>query len=375
MKVIYLDNAATTIVDSEILTNYFQLLENNFVNADALYGSAIDIKNLIEKSRESIAKLLNVEREEIIFTSGASEGNNMIIKGLVDKYPKRKHIITSNIEHSSVKEVVEYLRLYHQFEVDEVKVDTEGNLDFEQFKQCLRQDTLLVSIMMVNNEVGTILPIDKIAAYTRQHSQAFLHSDMTQALGKLPVDCHQVDFASFSAHKIGGLKGSGFIYRRKSIKLIPLIHGGQQEFGLRGGTSNFAGHIMLAKTLRKSLEQMKLHGEQVKHLMDVTIDELSKIDGVVINSQQHSPYILNFSLRKIRSQVAITAFDQHGILLSGMSTCSTRKHQESKVLLAMGFDGWRSENCLRISFIYDTTRADVDCFLTVLKELIRQYGK
>jgi len=374
MSKLYFDNAATTVVDREVLQQYFRLLSESHENPDALYSSAVNLKALMENSRQHVAQLLNVAPEEIIFTSGASEGNNFVIKGLAAAYPNRKHIITSNIEHSSVKEVLDYLKQFQQYEIDEIKVNIAGELDFEQFKLCLRDDTLLVTMMTVNNEVGTILPINEVASYTKKHSKAFVHTDATQALGKVPLNLTNIDLASFSAHKINGLKGNGMVYRKKNVKLVPLIHGGQQEFGLRGGTSNVVSVIMLAKTLRKALTSMNQQAERINELCEYTKQELMKIDGVVVNSQRHSPYIINFSIRQMTSQIAISALDQLGFALSGMSTCSTRKHQSSKVLSAMGFKSWRSENCLRISFIYDTTKADVDRLLVAIKELIGRYG-
>ena len=370
MKV-YFDNAATTAITSSLLKQIEDLLRNQYYNADSLYDDAIMVKKLLETSRGNIATMLAVKTEEIIFTSGASEGNNLIIKGIVDYYQgKRKHLITTDIEHSSVKVVFDYYQELG-YQVDRIKVNEKGELDFKQFKNLLKEDTLLVSIMSVNNEVGTILPVKELAEYTKANSRAFFHSDMTQSLGKLPIDLLNIDYASFSAHKFGGFKGSGFIYKRKGSNLLPLIMGGQQEFNLRAGTSNAPFQILLAKTLRLALDN---DIERIIELNKRLIEGLSDIGQVKINGYNASPFIINFSLANLSSQVAINALAKKGIMVSGQSTCSSKKYEYSRVLKSMGFDETRCRNSLRVSFWYNNTIAEIEYFLKRVIEVINEYS-
>ncbi len=368
---IYFDNAATTPVEKTISEALLKLLENQYYNADSLYDNAIKLKQQIEKSRQAVAALLGAKAAELIFTSGASEGNNQIIRGLVDYYGnKRPHLITTTVEHSSVKEVFDYYE-NQGFRVDRIAVNQKGELDFQQLATCLKKDTLLVSIMAVNNEVGTIFPVNELAHYVKENSRAFFHSDMTQALAKVPVSLDNIDFASFSLHKIGGLKGSGFIYKRWGTNLIPLIMGGQQEFNQRAGTSNAPYQLLAAKTLDLALKQDQ---NQIKGLAETLVVGLQKIAAVKINSAHATPYIVNFSLDNISSQVAINALANKGIMVSGQSTCSTKKYEYSLVLKNMGFPEKFCRNSLRVSFWHQNTIKEVEIFLRCLQEVISSYG-
>ncbi len=371
MKV-YLDNAATTPLYPEVLNSLNDLLKSQYINADSLYQEAAKIKELLEKSRSYVSSFLGVKSDEIIFTSGASEGNNLIIRGVVDYYRNnRKHLITTNIEHSSVKSIFNYLESIG-YQVDRINIDKHGNFDFKTFKEVLRKDTLLVSIMSVNNEVGTILPIFEIFKYTKENSQAFTHTDATQSLTKIKFDQQYLDFASFSAHKFGGLKGSGFIYKRNGTNLLPLIIGGQQEFGYRAGTSNYHYHILLAKTLRLANSE---DDQKIVELNNLLRKELSKIEEVSINSYNGSPYITNFYVDGLGSQILINALDKKGFMISGQSTCSTRRHEYSEVLVNMGFSMLEASNSIRVSFWHQNKREEVLEFIKALKEVIKEYGK
>lgn len=370
MKSVYFDNAATTPVDKEFVLALSDLLENQYLNADSLYEGAVSLKSQLESARSKLASLLKVESEEIIFNSGASEGNNMIIKGLLDYYPKRTHIITTNIEHPSVTEVFNYYEKLG-YKVNRVPVNTKGEFDFNYLADCIREDTLLVSVMAVNNETGLILPLEKIKTFIREKSRAFFHSDMTQALGKMTLDLSIVDFASFSAHKLGGFKGTGFIYKKKGTNLIPLIHGGQQEFNQRAGTSNAPYQILLPNIVEKALNE---NGKKIVELNALLKNGLKEIEGVKINSCLGSPYILNFSLPNMSSQTAINALSNKGIMISGQATCSTSKSKHSLVLRNMGFPLKDCQNVLRVSLWHQNTKEEIEYFVACLKEVDDEYG-
>ncbi|MGB4985400.1 MAG: cysteine desulfurase family protein [Erysipelotrichaceae bacterium] len=375
MNNIYLDNAATTRVDDEVFVSYCQLIKDMYYNADSLYSQGATVNKYIEQARERIANLLCVSSKEIIFTSGSSEGNNFIIRGLVDYYHNpKKRLITTCVEHSSVYNVFKY---YEQlgYDVIYLDVDKDGVLDYHQLEKALNDDTLLVSIMAVNNEVGTIFDLNKINEIVRSKSKAYIHCDGTQALGKIDIDLSLVDFASFSMHKINGLKGSGFVYKKNNINLVPLIIGGQQEFGYRGGTSNAPCIIVMAKTLRLILEKKKRLTSYIQELHDYAIERLLSMDKVHINSKNSSNFIINFYLEDISSQVLINALDARGIYISGKSTCSSKKKEDSKVLIAMGFSELAAHNSVRISFDYHSSKKDIDILVNNLLEIRGLYAK
>ena len=370
MTKIYLDNAATTPVEESLIGQLTDLLKNQYVNADSLYEDAVAVKRQLEAARSTIAKQLKVKDREIIFTSGASEGNNQIIRGVIDFFAgKNRQLITTDIEHSSVKQVFDYYESLG-YPVVRIKVNKDGIFDMDQLRSVLAKDALLVAVMGVNNETGTILPIKEIAEYVKTNSRAYVFSDLTQALGKVPFSLENLDFASFSAHKFGGFKGSGFIYKKESANLRPLIMGGQQEFDLRAGTSNTPYQILLAKAIAMVLAH---DNKNIRQLNDYLKERLGEIEGITINSKNSSPFILNFSITGLTSQVAINALSQRGIMVSGQSTCSSQKYEYSRVLTSMGFDSETARNTLRVSFWHQNTQAEVDCFIDNLKEVINDY--
>ncbi len=293
---VYLDYAATTPLNKDIYNSYNQLLLESFANADSNHFLGNQAKNYLKTSRVRIADLLNIEEKEVIFTSGSTEANNMAIKGVCFAYLARgQHIITTKIEHPSVLDCFKQLETLFNFEVDYLDVDKNGCVDLDNLKSHLRKDTILVSIMAVNNEIGSINDIKEIVRVVRENSTAFLHVDATQAIGKENIDFSQVDLYTFSAHKIYGLKGSGVLIKKENVRLIPLITGGEQEQGLRGGTSNWAAYTMMAKTLRIALNNLVSNHLKVSDLNTYTRKKLSSIKGIEFNSSNKAtPYILNF---------------------------------------------------------------------------------
>lgn len=377
---IYLDYVSTTPLNPEVQKMYQSLLNDYFANADSLYSLGLQTSSLMEKSRHLIADILQVKPTEIFFTSGASESNNMAIKGCAFQYQNRgKHIITTAIEHSSVYNACLELRDTFGFEVDFLSVDSKGVLNLKELEEKLREDTILVSIMYVNNEVGMIQPIQQIhQIISKKYPKIKFHVDMVQALGKIPIDLSIVDMASFSAHKIYGLKGSGLLYKKENTTLIPLINGGQQEYGLRGGTSNTATHTMFAKTLRLALENQSEKYQYVKSLCQYMRTELSQEPDIIMNSPQEncSPYILNFSCIGYKPEVILHALESHECYVSTKSTCSSHKNDVSRTLVAMNISPDVAQSAIRISFSHLTTKDEIDEFLyhlsTILKTIKKQ---
>lgn len=376
---IYLDYVSTTPLNSEVNKMYQSLLNNYFANSDSLYSLGIQTSRLMEQSRHLIAEMLNVKPTEIIFTSGASESNNMAIKGCAFQYQNRgKHIITTAIEHSSVYNTFVQLRDVFGFEVDFISVDQEGNLNLDELASKIRKDTILVSTMYVNNEIGVINPIRKIKEIIEKCNPITkYHVDMVQALGKIPIDLSIVDLASFSAHKIYGLKGSGILYKKESTSLVPLINGGQQEEGMRGGTSNTATHTMFAKTLRLALENQDEKYQHVLSIHQYVRQELEKEEDIVINTpiKNFSPYILNFSCIGYKPEVLLHALEKMECYISTKSTCSSHKNDVSKTLAAMKLNDDIAKSALRISFSHLTTQEEIDEFLYHLHKILKSIKK
>ena len=366
---IYLDHVSTTRPDPEVLETYFHLLRTQYSNSDALYDDGVTLYRLQEQSRARIAELLGVKAEEILFTSGASEANNMALKGVAWK-KRSGHIISSYYEHSSVYEALKQLQS-HGFEVTLLKPGANGRIDPQKVAEALREDTILVSIMQVNNELGSINDISAIKKIVKKQSHAYFHCDITQALGKTDVDLEDIDLASFSAHKIHGLKGSGVLVRKRHVEMEALISGGQQEFSLRGGTSNAPVNIVLAKTLRKALEKQPAAAKRISTLHAYLMERLKSLDGVRINSPADGlANLVNIST-PVKSEVMLNCLNLKGIMVSSKSTCGSRKSEVSRSLEAMGID---DEYALRISLDAENTEAELDQLIRALKESIEKYG-
>ena len=371
---IYLDNASSTKVDPEVLKTYEKLLESYYANSESLYDEGSEIKAMLNKARNQIAGLLHVDKEEVIFTSGATEANAAAIKGVAFARKDKKHIITTKIEHSSVMNNCRQLEEVFGYDVTYLDVNENANISLEAVKEALRKDTCLVSIMQVNNEVGSILPINEIAEYIKKNSEAYMHVDLTQAIGKVDIDLTNVDLASFSLHKIHGLKGSGILIKKKHVPFVELISGGDQEFGLRGGTPNALANIVAAKALRLILENKEKFLNHTKELYEYTLDKLKEIDGILINSPKDSiPCIINFSYENIPSEVMQNALNKRGFMVSARSTCEVQNNS-SYVLKAMGLSDKIATSCIRISFSLENTKEEIDQFIEALKEIIENYG-
>jgi len=372
MNNIYLDYASTTPVRKEILESYKKLLDLSYANSDSIHALGSEASKYLTAARKQIASLLNVKDKEVIFTSGSTESNNLVVKGVALAYKGRgKHIITSSIEHPSLLDSCKWLEENMGFEVTYLPVDKDGRVTLESLKNSLRKDTILVSVMAINNELGSINDIYSLSKYVKENSSALFHCDATQAIGKEDIDYTYVDLYNFSAHKIYSLKGSGVLVKREKARLTPLISGGQQEFNLRGGTINYHAHVMCSKALRIAMENHKKEYEHVKMIHDYLLDKLTTtFDDLLVNSGVNStPYILNFAFKNKRGEVIVNALSNRGIYISSKSACSSYSKDYSKSVYEVTHDEFISKNSLRVSFSYLTSKEEIDIFVKELKEI------
>ncbi len=376
---IYLDYTATTPLNKEVLATYSKLLNDKFANPDSIHQLGLETEMLMNQSREKIASMLRVKYDEIIFTSGASESNNTAIKGIAFAYQNRgKHIITTTCEHSSVSDTCKQLETMFGYEITYIQVNKHGQLDLEQLQNSIRKDTILVSLMHINNEVGFINPIDKVIQIVKEKNPLVkIHVDMVQSFGKVPIDLKQIDLASFSAHKIYGLKGSGLLYKKSDCKLLPLINGGQQEFHLRAGTSNVFANIVLAKTIRLALTNIEQKLNHVLELNQFLRSELEKIEGVVINTplQNGSPYILNVSFIGYKPEVFVHELETYDIYVSTRSACSTKSTNMAKTLQMMNVPKPIGISAIRISLSHLTSKQDIKILIDAIYKTMKKLKK
>ena len=372
---VYLDHAGTTKPDPEVLKTYTALLADHYANSESLYDEGSEVHRMMEKARSAAAGLLGVSPSELIFTGGSCESNSMAVKGTLLACPTKKHIITTPIEHSSILNAVKQMERLFGCQVTWLRLNEHGAVDAQEVRNALRPDTALVSVMCVNNETGAVNPIEEIASIVKKESHAYFHSDLTQAIGKIPVSLVNVDLASISAHKLHGLKGSGILVKKTHVPMEPLISGGEQEYGLRGGTANAVADIVFAKTLRLALERQAQTAAHTAKLNQRLRQGLSEIEGIEFNSPVNAiPEVLNFSYEAIPSEVMQNELNRRGFMVSARSTCESNSNNPSYVLLAMGCSERRASCSIRVSLSLETTEAEIDAFIEAVKEMIQQYG-
>ncbi len=372
---IYFDNASTTAVHPDVLKTYESLIEKYYVNSESLYEEGTEVHRMMEKARAATAGLLGVKNNEIIFTGGSSESNSLALKGVMFARKDKKHIITSQIEHSSVLNSCRQLERVFGYEVTYLPVSSQGTVSAEDVRKALRNDTGIVSLMQVNNETGSVFPISEIKEIVKKQSQAYLHVDMTQAMGKVDCSLKDIDLASVSAHKLEGLKGSGILVKKAHVQIEPIISGGEQEYGIRGGTSNAPADIVFAKTLRLALENQKKYHNDILYMKNRLLEGLKSIEGIEINSPEDGiASTVNFSYEKIPSEVMQNALNSKGFMVSARSTCESGSNNPSYVLTAMGYSERRASCCIRVCLSYHNTPQEVDLFIDALKEIISHYG-
>lgn len=372
MNSVYLDYAATTPICDDVLESYYKLLKENYGNSDSLHQLGNKAATYLKKARAQIANLLDCKENNIIFTSGSTESNNMAIKGIAFAYMNRgKHIITSKIEHPSVLDSCKQLEELFGFEITYLNVNKDGKIDLNELKNSLRKDTILVSIMAVNNEMGSIQNIKEISMIIKENSTALYHIDATQAMCKEELDYSVADIYNFSSHKFYGLKGSSVLIKKDKVRLVPLLSGGQQENGSRGGTVNWISHVMLAKSLRLGIEKFDEHYAYVKELKEYLLGKLRGIEGLIVNSPKDStPYILNVYFKNKRGEVIMNALSNKGIYVSTKSACSSRSKDYSASLYEVTNDMTISKNSIRISLSHLTTKEELDFFVSELKNIV-----
>ncbi|BBN99447.1 cysteine desulfurase family protein [Sporolactobacillus terrae] len=373
---IYLDNSATTKPYAEVLDTYRTVSEQFFANPSSLHSLGGKSEQLLTRSREQAAALLGVEPGEIVFTSGGTEGNNLAIKGAAFAYRKRgKHLITTAIEHASAGGAFTQLESLG-FDVTYLPVDRDGRVSFEQFKQAYRDDTILVSLMHVNNEVGTVQPVKEIAAFLSDKPKTVFHVDHVQGFSKVPLQLAEsgIDLCTISGHKFHGPKGTGLLYVRQGTVLSPLFAGGGQEQQRRSGTENLPGICGMVKALRITREHQNEGICHLQKLQNQLFEGLRNIDGAVIHTPvEHSaPSIVNVALRGVKSEVLVHALEKDEIYVSTKSACSSKENKASAVLTAMGISDEEAEQTIRISLAYETTEQDIAVFLKKLAERVGQ---
>ena len=373
-NVIYLDNAATTKVDPEVLNSYNQITLKYFANPSSIHSLGQESSRLLDKSREQILNVLKLTHHDVIFTSGATEANNLAIKGYCFANRSRgKHIITSATEHPSVLNTVLEMQDFG-FEVTVLPVNKEGQIEVNSLKAAIREDTILVSLMMVNNEVGAINPIKEVGEYLKKFPKIAFHVDMVQAIGKLPLDFNNIDMFSIAGHKIHGLLGSGLLIKEKKIILKAINQGGGQENNLRSGTNTLALSASLAKALRLAIEGGANNFKKVKVLSERLLGYLKdNKDKYLINSyNEDNPYIVNFSLLHHKASVVVEALSNRGIMVSSLSACHAKNEDYSKVVYAMYQDLNLAHNTIRISFDKDNTLEEVEALIKNLEEILKE---
>lgn len=377
---IYFDNAATTKPFNQALETYKEVALKIWGNPSSLHSLGSQATRILDASRKQIAELLGRSSEEIFFTSGGTEADNWAIKGIAyEKLPYGNHIIVSDIEHPAVKESAVWLS-QHGFEVSYCPVDKAGFLDLAALKDMIRDETTLVSVMAVNNEVGAIQPLAEIAEILEAYPGVSFHVDAVQAIGKIPTESFmldRVDFASFSSHKFHGLRGVGFLYVKKGKKISPLLTGGGQEGDKRSTTENVAGIAATAKALRLTLENMQVKTDRIFKMKEILFEELSKYSDVTIFSglEGYAPNILTFGIKGVRGEVTVHAFEDYDIYISTTSACSSKAGKPAGTLLSMGVPTKLATSAVRISLDDDNDMGQIEQFLTTFKIIYEQTRK
>lgn len=377
---IYFDNAATTQTQPEVIKTYTEVATKIWGNPSSLHNLGTQATRILEASRRQIAELLGKESKEIFFTSGGTEGDNWVIKGVAfEKAHLGKHIIVSAIEHPAVKESALWLKT-QGFEVDLAPVNTQGFVDVSALETLIRPDTTLVSVMAVNNEIGAIQPIQEISQLLADKPTISFHVDAVQAIGKVPTEQYltdRVDFASFSGHKFHSVRGVGFVYIKAGKKIAPLLTGGGQESDKRSTTENVAGIAATAKALRLTMDKAADSQKQLAAMKQILVDELSKYQDVTIFSGMENfvTSILTFGIKNIRGEVIVHAFEDHQIYISTTSACSSKAGKPAGTLIAMGVPQKLAQTAVRVSLDGDNDMGQIEQFLTIFKQIYHNTQK
>ena len=370
---IYFDNAATTKIYDDALTSYVQVSQKFFGNPSSLHQLGVDAYQVLTKARAQVASLLSVQPEEIFFTSGGTESNNWAIKGTaLEKSVFGKHIITTKIEHPSVLQTCKQLERFG-FEVTYLDVDSKGIVNVEQLKESIRKDTILVSVMAVNNEVGAVQPIAEIAKVLEKYPSIHFHVDCVQAVERASqlLSIGRIDLLSLSAHKFHGPRGVGIMYKKFGRKIQALLTGGGQEKGERSTTENLPGIVATTKALRMALEEESVTGELRSQLWK---ELATKPEIRIFSPEDGASHVLCFAIKGVRGEVVVHAFENHGIYISTTSACSSKKADSSSTLYAMDVPTEWATGAVRVSFSNDNTKEEVEQFIKVQHQLMKQFS-
>ena len=380
MRQIYLDHNATTPLRKEVLDAMMPYLTSDYGNASSIHSKGQSALKAVESSREIIGETIGTEAVDIVFTSGGTESDNFAIKGVaIANLDKGRHLITTQIEHHAVLESCKFLEEQLGFEVTYLPVDKYGVVDLSRLKEAIKKDTVLVSVMFANNEIGTIQPIKEIAKITKEKG-VYFHTDAVQALGKESIDVEDlgVDLCSFSAHKLGGPKGVGVSYIRKGVKIVPFQTGGYHERKRRAGTLNVPGIVGFAKAMEIAKRDMKKNNKHMKKLTKKLLIGLQKeLDEIYLNGHPDNRLsnTLNVSFRYIEGESLILNFDMKGIFASTGSACTSGSLETSHVLTSIGVPPDRTQGSIRFSFGYENKDEDVDYCLTEIPPIVKRLRK
>lgn len=373
---IYLDNAATTKVNEKVLESMMPYFSEIYCNPSAAYSFATKGRIAIEEARNHTAKLIGASDMEIYFTSGGSESDNWAIKAVAESFSdKGKHIITTKIEHHAVLHTCEYLER-HGFDITYLNVDSDGKVRLDELKKSIREDTILISVMTANNEIGTIQPVAEIGKIAHEKG-ILLHTDAVQAYGHIPINVDEmnIDLLSASGHKFNGPKGVGIMYIRKGVKIRSFIHGGSQERGRRAGTYNVPGIAGLGTAAKLAMENMAKRAEKEKELRDYFIDRISsEISYTVLNGHREDrlPNNINFCFRFVEGESVLIMLDQAGICASSGSACTSGAIDPSHVLRAIGLSDEMAHESLRLTLSYENTKEEIDTVVGELKRIVER---
>lgn len=380
----YLDNSATTRCYEEVRDIVVKTMMDNYGNPSSMHLKGVEAEKYVKEAAREIARTLKVQEKEIYFTSGGTESDNWALIGTaMANQRKGKHIITTVFEHAAISAPAAWLE-DQGFEVTRVPVDSRGNLSMEELAAAIREDTILVSAMYVNNELGAVLPVEEIGALIKEKNpDTLFHADAIQAYGKYRIfpKKMKIDLLSVSSHKIHGPKGAGFLYIGEKVKIHPLILGGGQQKGMRSGTDNVPGIAGMGEAARIIYEHLEENTSRMRELKEYFRGELEKIDNVEINGPvagEGAPHILNASFLGVRSEVLLHALEDQGIYVSAGSACSSHKRTGSPSLGAIGLSPERKESAVRFSFSEFTTKEELDYTLETLKSLLpmlRRYAR
>lgn len=375
---IYLDYAANTPVDKEVLDYYYEISQKYYGNPNSTHKIGRNAKEVIDKATENIAKKFGVSKEEIIYTSGATESNNMVIKGVCERYKNRgKHIIVSSLDHNSIIASATVMQ-EKGFEVDLVPVTKEGLVDIEELKKLIREDTILVSIVAVDSEIGLVQPIEDIAEFLKNYPNIHFHTDATQAIGKVKIDYCEVDLITFSPHKFYGINGIGVLIKKKDTNLIPIISGGKSTTVYRSGTPVTPLIASVDKALDIALSSQDKRYNYVLELNKIIITHLKQYSFIHINSTDNSiPYIINFSIKGINSKDFAKMLEEKDVYISTKTSCCP-ENTPSKLIYALTKDKSLALTSVRVSLSHLTTKEEINLFLSIFDECIeelKKYGK